>query len=224
MKRVSVTKLHRATLGLGERKGERELPTPQDRRQDVARTMQENLVHLTSNEIRIIPAGQRLVINLEEHIVTLVWTESAHILAQSQFPPSSFRALILLLKSPNGASYAEILASLHCSYRIIKQLLAARTSDDVTEFQVEAMHWQEHLAEAAARVARDPEALERELKPARFAVKEKRGIQPIARQKGFGWRVHVLPRRGYILLRPLSTAPEKSESRVTVTASRGSTG
>lgn len=182
--------------------------------------MQENLVTITSNEVRIIPASQRLVINLAERIVTLIETEFAHILAQGQFPPSSFRALILLLKSPNGASYAEILASLHCSDSMIRRLLAARTSDDVTAFQVEVMRWQDHLAEAAARVAKDPEALERELKPARFAVKEKRGIQPIAREAGFGWRVHVLPRRGYILLRALNRAAEKSASRVTVTATR----
>lgn len=179
----------------------------------------QKLVHLTHNDSRIIQSGQRLVINLEEQIVTLFWPEAETILAQSQFPPAAFRALILLLKSPPGASYAEILACLHSSGDVVRQLLAARSPDDVAEFQVAAMHWQEHLLEAASRVPKDPEALERELKPVRWAVKERRGIQTISRQKGFGWRVRVLPRKGYILLRPSPPAQLHPELQVSLSGS-----
>lgn len=167
-----------------------------------------------------MPAEQRLVVNLEEQIVTLFLPASEKILAQSQFPPSAFRALILLFKSPRGASYAELLASLHCPESMIKLILAAHTSDDVPAFQAEVTHWQEHLAEAAAKVEKDPEALERELKPVRWAVKEKRGIQPIARKTGFGWRIRVLPRRGYILLRALPPIAEKPEPHLVLTGTR----
>lgn len=161
----------------------------------------QKLTYLTSDDVRIIPLGQRLVINREEQIVTLLSPGAEAILAQSQFPTSAFRTFIVLLKSPRGASYAELLAGLHCSEEVIKLLLAARTTDDVPEFHALAYHWQEHLVAATARVERDPFALERELKPIRWAVKLKRGVQGIAREKGFGWRVRVMPRKGYVLLR-----------------------
>ena len=86
----------------------------------------------------------------EEQIVTLLSPGAEAILAQSQFPTSAFRAFIVLLKSPRGASYAELLAGLHCSEEVIKLLLAARTTDDVPEFHALAYHWQEHLVAATA--------------------------------------------------------------------------
>src|ERR1700730_9814379 len=73
----------------------------------------QKLIHLTSDDLRIIPPGQRLVVNLEEHIVTLSWPATEKRLAQSHVPPSAFRTLVVLLKSPRGASYAELLAGLH---------------------------------------------------------------------------------------------------------------
>jgi hypothetical protein len=188
-------------------------------RSDTTYSTQERLVSLSATEVRILSAGQRLVVNLDEHIVTLLLPATGDVLAQGQFPPSAFRALILLFKSSRGASYAELLASLHCPESMIKRILAAPTPDDVAEFQAVVTHWQEHLAEAATKIERDPEALERELKPARWAVKEKRGIQPIARKTGFGWRIRALPRRGYILLRALPATAEKSEPHVVLTGS-----
>lgn len=180
----------------------------------------QKLIHLTSEDLRIIAPGQRLVLNLEEHIVTLFWPATEKILAQGRFPPSAFRTLVVLLKSPRGASYAELLAGLHCAEEVLKHLLAARTTDDVPEFQQLSAHWQEHLKEAASKLGQDPEALERELKPVRWAVKEKRGIQAIARANGFGWRVRGLSRKGYVLLRAPSAASEQTEAHVSLTASR----
>ena len=180
----------------------------------------QKLIHLNPDEIRIIPPGQRLVLNLEEHIVTLFWPATEKILAQGRFPPSAFRSLIVLLKSPRGASYAELLAGLHCSEEVLKQLLAARTIDDVPEFQALASHWQGHLVAATSKLDQDPEALERELKPVRWAVKEKRGIQAIARENGFGWRVRGLSRKGYVLLRAPTTPTAQTEAHVSLTASK----
>ena len=167
------------------------------------------IVYLTSHDTRIIPQGQRLAINAEEQIVTLLAPGADAILAQAQFPPSAFRAFIVLLKSPRGASYAELLAGLNCSEEVIQQLLDARTTDEVSEFHTLAYHWQEHLVAAASRVEQDPFALERELKPVRWAVKLQRGVQTIARDKGFGWRVRAMPKKGYALLRA-STSPAEA--------------
>jgi len=180
----------------------------------------QKLIHLTTDDLRIIPPGQRLVLNLEEHIVTLFWPETEKILAQGRFPPAAFGSLVVLLKAPRGASYAELLAGLHCSGEILRQILAARTIDDVPEFQQLASHWQDHLAEATSKLDEDPEALERELKPVRWAVKEKRGIQAIARKNGFGWRVRGLSRKGYVLLRAPTTTPAPTEAHVSLTASK----
>jgi len=202
-------------------KGGGPFPRAQHRELDAEATMaDQKLIHLTSDDLRIIPPGQRLVVNLEEHIVTLFWPATEKILAQGHFPPSAFRTLVVLLKSPRGASYAELLAGLHCAEEVLKQLLAARTSDDVPEFQQLASHWQEHLAEATSKLDQDPEALERELKPVRWAVKEKRGIQAIARKNGFGWRVRGLSRKGYVLLRAPTSTSEQAEAHVSLTASK----
>jgi hypothetical protein len=100
------------------------------------------------------------------------------------------------------------------------QKLIQLTSDDVPEFQQLSAHWQEHLREATSKLDQDPEALERELKPVRWAVKEKRGIQVIARANGFGWRVRGLSRKGYVLLRASSAASAQTEVHVSLTASR----
>jgi hypothetical protein len=180
----------------------------------------QKLIHFTSDDLRIIPPGQRLVLNLEEHIVTLFWPATEMILAQGRFPPSAFRSLVVLLKSPRGASYAELLAGLHCTEEVLKHLLASRTTDDVPEFQQLSSHWQEHLAAATSQLNHDPEALERELKPVRWAVKEKRGIQAIARANGFGWRVRGLSRKGYVLLRAPARTTEQAEAHVSLAASR----
>jgi hypothetical protein len=203
-------------------KGGGQFPWAVPRELDAVSTMvdQKKLIHLTSDDLRIIPPGQRLVVNVEEHIVTLFWPATEKILAQGHFPPSAFRTLVVLLKSPRGASYAELLAGLHCTEEVLKQLLAARTSDDVPEFQALASHWQDHLVEATSRLEKDPEAWEREVKPVRWAVKEKRGVQAIARKNGFGWRVRGLSRKGYVLLRAPAPASEQAEAHVSLTASR----
>jgi hypothetical protein len=180
------------------------------------------IVYLTSDDVRIILPGQRLAINAEEQIVTLFSPGADAILAQGQFPPSAFRAFIVLLKSPRGASYAELLAGLNCSEEVIKQLLAARTTDEVSEFHTLAYHWQKHLVAATAEVERDRFALERELKPIRWAVKLQRGVQSIARDKGFGWRVRVMPRKGYVLLRA-STPPAEARPPAHVSLTGSST-
>src|SRR5260370_1706440 len=71
----------------------------------------ENLVHLSHEEVRLLPPGYRLVLNLEDELVTLLEPSAAPVLAQCQFPHYAFRALMLLLKSPRGASYAAIYAA-----------------------------------------------------------------------------------------------------------------
>jgi hypothetical protein len=163
----------------------------------------QHLLHLSSETVRVITADQILVLNLREHIVTLLARAQARILAQSRFPPNAFRALILLLTTPDGASYAHLLASLQCSEEVLGHLLTTQVSDPPVLAAL-VTHWQAYLAQVT-RQREDPGALERELRVIRWAVKGKRGIEPIAKQAGFGWRVHALPRHGYLLLRSPGT-------------------
>ncbi len=162
------------------------------------------LIHLSPQMVRPIPPGHHLVINLEEQIVTQVAIKTAHITAQGRFPQSAFRALVILLKSPHVASYAELLAGLHCPAPLLGRLLVADRPAGIEDFQEDIRRWQAYLAAASARRSQDPAACERELKAVRWAVCGKRGLVTIARQRGFDWRVRAVARRGYQLLR---TAP-----------------
>jgi hypothetical protein len=160
-----------------------------------------SVLHLSSETVRVMAPGRMLVLNLEEQIVTLLaQTPQAHMLAQSRFPRSAFRALLLLLRCPSGATYAQLLASLHCSEEVLHRLVTTPASDR-SAFEALVSHWQT-LHWQAAHQGEKGAAVQRELKALRWAVKGKRGLEPIAQRAGFGWRVQALPRRGYLLLPP----------------------
>jgi hypothetical protein len=188
-----------------------------------ARHQQSIFIYLTPPQTRVLHPGQRLIINPQDLIVTLDSPASGLFLAQCRFPTAAFRALILLLKSQRGASYAELLTVLYASEEVFTQLLQAPTADDAPMFRAEVPRWQEHLDETTIRIDKDPKALERELKPIRRAVKQEGGIQTISRQEGFGWRIRSLPQRegcGYILLRsPAYPPPNATPSSATGHAS-----
>lgn len=175
----------------------------------MVKPLQEKLVYLSPEDVRLMPAGHCLVINAEEQIVTLLHQETVRVVAQKQFPAYVFRALILLLKSTQGASYAQLFACLRCPEQVIRQLLAAPSAEQVREFQVDVAYWQRYLEQVALK---GPQALNRELKPVRRAVKETRGLQPLLQQNGFDWRVRALYRRGYILLRAPVSVPAKDKT------------
>jgi hypothetical protein len=158
----------------------------------------EKLVHLSAEEVRLLPVGYRLILNISEEIVTLLPPEAGRIVAQCIFPHNAFRALVILLKSPRGASYAELYAAMRCPEAVIRQVLAQASADQSEEFQVYVGLWHQHLEQVALR---GKPALGHELKPIRRAVKEKRSVHTLGRANGFGWRVRAQPRRGYQLLR-----------------------
>jgi hypothetical protein len=158
----------------------------------------EKLVYLSAEEVRLLPAGYRLTLNIAEEIVILLPPEAGRVVAACVFPHNAFRALIILLKSPRGASYAEIYAAMRCPENVIRQILAAPAADQSEEFQVYVGIWQQHLEQVALK---GNLALERELKPVRRAVREKRSVHTLGRENGFGWRVRIQTRRGYQLLR-----------------------
>jgi hypothetical protein len=171
------------------------------------------LLHLSAETVRSIPPAHYLVMNLEEQIVTQVAIPTARITAQGRFPASAFRALVVLLKSPHGASYTELLAGLHCPASLLERLLVADQLADVEAFQEGMRHWQAYLARAERERAHDPRAIERELKALRWAVRGKRGLAGMAQRHGFNWRVRAVSRQGYQLLRtaPASPSPEEME-------------
>jgi hypothetical protein len=167
----------------------------------------EKLVQLSAEAVRLLPVGYRLILNVREDIVTLLSPEAGHIVAQCVFPHNAFRALVILLKSPRGASYAELYAAMRCPETVIRQVLASSSADQSEEFQVYVGLWHQHLEQAALK---GNLALERELKPIRRAVREKRSVHALGRECGFGWRVRVQTRRGYQLLRaPVGQASGK---------------
>lgn len=172
----------------------------------------EYLVHLSSEEVRLLLPGHWLVLNLEDEIATLFDPSGARVLAQCQFPHYAFRALILLLKSPRGASFAEIYAACRCPDPVIRQVLAAPDASQSEEFQVHVRLWHQHLEQVAAR---GKKASIHELKAVRRAVREKRSVHTLGRAHGFGWRVRAQPRHGYQLLRaPVAHPPQSVRAAV----------
>ncbi len=159
----------------------------------------KQLLHLGAEAIPVIAPGHLLVLHLGEQIVTLLaQAPQARILAQSHFPNSAFRALLLLLRSPHGATYAQLLASLHCSEDVLHQLVSTPVGH-LSTFAALTTRWQEYLSQAAHQQEKGA-GVQRELKAVRWAVKGPRGLEPIAQRAGFGWQVHAFPRLGYLLL------------------------
>jgi hypothetical protein len=174
----------------------------------------ERLIHLSSETVWLVPPAHFLVMNLEEQIVTLVMMATGQIKAQGRFPASAFRALVVLLKSPGGATYAELLAGLHCPATLLSRLLVADRLTEIEDFQEGIRRWQAYLAKAETRRSHDPGAVERELKALRWAVRGKRGLVTIARQRGFDWRVRAVSRQGYQLLRTAPAQPEEEMEQI----------
>lgn len=159
--------------------------------------MQTQFVHLSSADVPMLPAGQQLMLNPSERIVTLLGPE--HVYAQCRFSSSAFRLLFLLLRAPNGADYAELLAGLNCSEAVFRRLVAATSYEQVLEILAPHIdRWHKHLERSAQQ---GNAALERELKMVRRAAKERRGVNPILKQNGFSLTVRAMYRKGYLLTR-----------------------
>ena len=94
--------------------------------------MKTKFVSLSSEEAPILPTGHHLILNIDERIVTLLVL--GQISAQSQFSRNAFRLLFLLLNSPYGAGYAELLACLHCSESVFTRLLGASSYEQMVKY------------------------------------------------------------------------------------------
>ena len=159
--------------------------------------MRAKFVHLSSEEVPVLPKGHSLMLNASEHIVTLLGP--GHVCAQCRFSRSAFRLLFLLLKAPHGADYAELLACLCCSDAVFHKLLVAPSYERMRELlapQIE--RWNKHLERTGQQ---EKTLLEKELKMVRRAVKERHGANTLLEQNGFALRVRAMYRKGYLLTR-----------------------
>ncbi|GHO42783.1 hypothetical protein KSX_09460 [Ktedonospora formicarum] len=137
------------------------------------------------------------MLNADEYLVTLFSATRVH--AQARFPRNAFRLLFLLLMVPYGASYAELLACLHCSEPVFHQMLIVSSREEVFSILApQRDYWQRHLSDLTRE---DAAILERNLKMVRRAVKERNGINSLLQRHGFALRVSVLHGKGYVLLR-----------------------
>jgi len=154
-------------------------------------------VSFSAEEVPALLPGHCLLLNVEERIVTML--DAGHICAQGRFSRSAFRLLGLLLRSPGGAEYAELLACLSCSEPVFRKLLETASHEQVLALlapQVE--RWSQHLERAACQGA---PALEKELKIVRRALKERSGASTILQKNGFALTIRTLYRKGYLLTR-----------------------
>jgi hypothetical protein len=156
--------------------------------------MSNLLLHFPAEEFPILAQGSCLVLNANESIVTLV--SNRHVIAQSQMSRSSFRLLVLLLKSPMGCYYAELFACLYCPEAVFQRVLRAPADQALKVLDPYIMQWSERLAALAEK---GHLIYERELKRVRRLIKDKNSIHAIFQEQGFGLVVRVLYRKGYIL-------------------------
>jgi hypothetical protein len=157
--------------------------------------MHTPFVQFSSADIAALPTGYCLVLHVNERIATLMGPEC--IRAQCRFPQSAFRLLFLLLRSPHGANYAELLACLRCSEPLFHRLLTTRSHEDLlTILAPQIDRWHRHLEQSAKQ---GRAVLERELKVVRRALKEAHGLNAFLQNNGFTLKVEVMYRKGYLL-------------------------
>lgn len=159
--------------------------------------MGNKFVQLSQEDVPALPSGYHIMLNVEERIVTLIY--QGRVCAQSRFSRSAFRLLCLLLRSPEGANYAELLACLRCSESTFRSLLAAPSHEQaLATLGSQVERWNKHL-QRLARLSRTE--LEKELKMVRRAAKERCGANTILKKNGFTFSVQALYRKGYLLVR-----------------------
>jgi hypothetical protein len=154
-------------------------------------------VSFTAEEVPALAPEHCLLLNVEERIVTML--NAGHVCAQGRFSRSAFRLLGLLLRSPCGAEYVELLACLSCTEAVFRKMLMAASREQAHALlapQVE--RWSQHLERAACQGA---PALEKELKIVRRALKERSGASTILQKNGFALTIRTLYRKGYLLTR-----------------------
>jgi hypothetical protein len=157
--------------------------------------MSEKFVRLSCEDLPLLPVGYYLTLNMDEHIVTLLGP--GHVYAQGRFSRSAFRIFCLLLKSPNGAEYAELLACLRCSEAFFRKLLASTSHEQMLELLAPHVErWNNHLEQSSRQ---GKSALEKELKMVRRAAKERHGANTLLKKNGFALTIRPLYRRGYLL-------------------------
>jgi hypothetical protein len=165
---------------------------------------------ITWRESPLLPFNHTLVLNTEERIITLI--HAGQVAAQCRCSQNAFRLFFLLLHSPLGADYVELLACLHCPESVFRKLLAASPSGQMfTLLAPYTERWQKTLE----RIARaDPSALEKELKIVRRAAKERHGANTLLKKHDFPLRVNPLYRKGYVLVgQPSSHARANNETQ-----------
>lgn len=155
----------------------------------------------------LFSSGRRLILHTSEHIITLF--EQGTILAQHRCSSYQFRLLLLLLKLPEGALHAELLAMLDCSEKTLQAILRTYSEKDVIRLiQNATRRWQTHLSQVAER---GQQARRRELAVVRRSLTGKRGLNPLLRD--FGLAVYPVYKQGYVL-RPLQQEiPKRMSSR-----------
>jgi len=163
--------------------------------------MGAQFMRLTTRDVPALPVGHWLVLNPSDRIVTLIGPES--ISAQCRFSNSAFRLLFLLLRSPYGANYAELLACLRCSETVFRNVFQATSYEDALAILAPQINrWNKHLERSAQQ---GNVVLERELKIVRRAAKERHGVNSTLQQHGFALTVKAMYRKGYLLTRTSSS-------------------
>jgi hypothetical protein len=164
--------------------------------------MQKKFVSFSAEEVPALSADHYLLLNIEERIVTMLGP--GHICAQTRFTESAFRLFGLLLRAPQGAEYAELLACLSCPETVFRKLLLAGSHEQALALLAPQVdRWNKHLERVAQQGASD---LERELKMVRRALKERSGANTVLRKNGFALAVRTLYRKGYLLTRSSTTS------------------
>ncbi len=159
--------------------------------------MQKKFVSFSVEEVPALSADHRLLLNIEERIVTLLGP--GHICAQTRFTESAFRLFSLLLRTPEGAEYAELLACLSCPDTVFRKLLLASSHEQALALLAPQVdRWNKRLEQVARQGS---SSLERELKMVRRALKERSGAHTVLQKNGFALAVRTLYRKGYLLTR-----------------------
>jgi hypothetical protein len=159
--------------------------------------MQAGFVHLSHDDVPVLPIGYALTLNIDERIVTLLG--AGRIRAQCRCSPSAFRLLFFLLRAPHGADYAELLACLRCSDSVFRKAFTSSSYEQIlATLAPQVDRWHRHLEKTALR---GKIALEKELKMIRRATKERSGVNTVLKKHGFALTVRALYRKGYLLTR-----------------------
>lgn len=161
---------------------------------------QPAVLTFSTKQLPILSGQERLVINEADQTVALstVHTTGRRTIPKitlCHFPPGAFRGLVtLLLSFPEPASYARLAAAIQLP---TAQIIDMLRSQSLAPLHSHEEYWHRHLTQVAAR--QGPEAVHRELKLVRRAVKDPGGVADLLTSYIFGWRVKVAYKQGYLL-------------------------